>query len=90
VCVCVLTRARALLCVQFYLGNFQQAINEASTKKLVNKDLATERDVLVLRSYLAQRKVCTRPAHPDSSTRPLREVFALGRVRIHLHTHRLV
>ena len=41
---------------QFYLGNYQQAINEASTKKLANKDLATERDLFLLRSYLAQRQ----------------------------------
>ena len=51
--------ARACACgwKQFYLGNYQQAINEASTKKLVNKDLTQERDIFLLRSYLAQKKV---------------------------------
>lgn len=60
--------------MQFYLGNYQQAINEASTKKLVNKDLTQERDLFLLRSYLAQRKV-PRPAGA-LATAPLRTLTA--------------
>jgi len=63
-----------LLSMQFYLGNYQQAINEASTKKLVNKDLTQERDLFLLRSYLAQRKV-PRPAGA-SETASLRTLTA--------------
>jgi len=47
----------ACLVSQFYLGNYQQSINEGSTIKLGNKDFAVERDVFLMRAFIAQKKV---------------------------------
>nr|CAG4646444.1 EOG090X0A8E [Macrothrix elegans] len=41
---------------QFYIGNYQSAINEAQKLKLYASDLKTERDIYVFRSYIALRK----------------------------------
>jgi len=40
----------------FYTGNYQTAINEAGKLKLGDPELSLQRDVLVYRAYLAQRK----------------------------------
>ncbi|XP_074650759.1 coatomer subunit epsilon-like [Tubulanus polymorphus] len=40
----------------FYLGNFQQCINEAQKLKLSNPDAKLRRDVIMYRAYLAQKK----------------------------------
>jgi len=40
----------------FFTGNYQTCINEAGKLKLADQSLALERDVLLYRAYLAQRK----------------------------------
>lgn len=40
----------------FYTGNYQTCINEAGKLKVADPGLALERDVLLYRAYLAQRK----------------------------------
>lgn len=40
----------------FYTGNYQTAINEAGKLKLGDPELSLQRDVIVYRAYLAQRK----------------------------------
>ncbi len=40
----------------FYLGNFQQAINEAQKLKVNNPKSQTEKDVYMYRAFIAQKK----------------------------------
>jgi len=40
----------------FYIGNYQQAINDAQKLRIPSTELTLERDILVYRSYLAQNK----------------------------------
>lgn len=39
----------------FYLGNFQQALNEAQKLRLSDPILQVEKDVYMYRAYLAQK-----------------------------------
>lgn len=40
----------------YYIGNFQQCINEAEKVKVLSSEIKLERDVFVYRSYIAQKK----------------------------------
>jgi len=40
----------------FYLGNYQQAINEAQKLKVSDPRVQIEKDVYMYRSYIAQKK----------------------------------
>jgi coatomer protein complex subunit epsilon len=40
----------------FYLGNFQQAINEAQKLRVNDPKLLVEKDVYMYRAYIAQKK----------------------------------
>lgn len=40
----------------FYLGNFQQAINEAQKLRVSDPKIQTEKDVYMYRAYIAQKK----------------------------------
>jgi len=40
----------------FYLGNFQQCINEAQKLKLTNDETKIQRDTFLFRAYIAQKK----------------------------------
>ena len=40
----------------FYLGNFQQAINEAQKAKTTNQRSQVEKDVYMYRAFIAQKK----------------------------------
>ena len=53
----------------FFTGNYQTCINEAQKLKLSDPELSMERDVLMYRSYLAQKKyrVVLEEVGPSSS-----------------------
>lgn len=53
----------------FYLGNYQQCINEAQKLKLTNDEAKIQRDTFLYRAYIAQKKFGV-PLDEISATAP--------------------